>query len=138
LLKHAFSNNSVLSRIQGHIHQLDTIHALLLTILPSTLRPHCHSVYWMQKTLVANITNTAALSKIRQLSPSILINLQQKELPLTEFKAVILMPSTAILNKKTQKMTPAALAAFQTLENSVSDNELKKAITKLIQSHRNN
>jgi hypothetical protein len=137
LLHHIFTNQTPLASIKSTLHHLHSLHATLIQALPEALRVYCHSVYWSEKKLILNITNSTAMSKIRQLCPDLVKLLQAQGVELTKIKPVRFFEiQQAAASPKIQKMTPAALKAFQHLQQNVSDTRLKQALTTLLKAHR--
>jgi hypothetical protein len=94
-------------------------------------------VYWSEKNLMMNITNSTAMSKIRQLCPNLLKILQEQGVELTKIKPVRFFEARkAAAPSKRQQMTPAALKAFQHLQQTLSDVVLKQAVDTLLKAHR--
>lgn len=137
MLHHIFEHQAPLTTIKNVLHQLYTLHATILQALPEALRKYCHSVYWSKQTLMINITNSTAMSKIRQLCPQLLILLQEQGITLTSLKPVRFFEiKKSDPPLKIHHMTPAALQAFQNLQHTLSDTLLKQAIDTLIKAHQ--
>jgi hypothetical protein len=117
------------------VNRLRVIHAIVLKALPKSLQPYCDSVYFSNQTLIINITNNAALGKIRQYHDVLRQALEEKNVTPTEIKTVRYFKETPLSPVKTHRMTPAALEAFQQLQESVTDLSLKEAIMHLLASH---
>ena len=137
LLQHMFSGPSALGQVEARLHHLHLLHAMVIKALPLALRPDCHSVYWSEKILVINITRTTAISKIRQLCPSLVESLQQQGVELKKIRPKIFFDhNKPVSPSKVHRMTSAALAAFQQLEQRVTDPGLKQAISSLLEAHQ--
>lgn len=124
-----------MAQFEARLHHLSTLHAFVTEALPKALRAYCHSVYWSEKTLIINMTNSAVMSKVRQLSPGLVRTLQEKKVDVMVIRPVMFFDQPKPASTKPQKMSPAALQAFQTLKQSVSDPQLKEAITALLAAH---
>lgn len=140
MLQHPFDHDAAapsLGKIARTVQELRALHAKIIKGLPPPLQSYCHSVYWSEDNLVLNITHHAALSKIRLLCPNLLNVLQQQGIPVRKIKPTIFfLPSHAPTGDKMQKMTPAALKAFEELAQTVTDPALKKAIATLLNAHK--
>lgn len=137
LLHRLFTGQSALARIETSLRALHALHAIVSNSLPVSLRPYCHSVYWSEQTLVINITNSTAMSKIRQLCPRLLETLQQQGIDVKKIKSMIFFThSKPTAPPKAQRMTPAALQAFQHLQQSISDPGLQQALSALLNAHQ--
>lgn len=139
MLQHPFDHDVMpsLGVISRTVQELRTLHAKVIKALPPLLQSYCYSVYWSEDSLVLNITQHAALSKIRLLCPNLLTVLQQQGVAVRKIKPTIFfLPNQTATLDKPQRMTPAALKAFEELSQTVTDPALKKAIASLLAANK--
>jgi hypothetical protein len=131
----------------SRINQLNKMQQIFLTILPSYLAQSCNLGKISNRKLTVLAENGAIASKLKLISPSLLLQLQKLGWDITAIQISVqahyyAKDSQTFINKERNKKKPklsqTGIESLDQLATSLPDSELKNSIQSLLAKHKKN